>query len=744
MPISDEHVNLLKRQGDLITRLKTIIASQQQALEQLGVADAHESQQTADADGYDSGCEADHKSLADAATRSLERVRHAPISDEEKKEANIDWSEPSEEEERNFMATKPWLGAMAMPDGFEFGKTDGMPDVTLELDHIYGYRAKACRNNIAWVDEETIVFPAAGVGVVHNIRTRKQIFCREHTDDIVSLAYHPTRRIVATGELGKTPAIVVWDVTTGQPLSVLKGFHRRAVVSVSFSADGSKIASVGLDDDHSIAVYDWAAGSLLATSKGDTNRILDIQNNTSKDADPQSEWVTVGVKHTYFWTLDGGSLSSKRGLLGRMGEYKTFMTVGFTTLYTVVGTSDGEMYLYEKNKLTKVIDAHQKHLYSLKGTGGDTLYSGGSDGFVCKWNMNSLKKEASVNLNKFEAADVMANTTNAVRAIDFRENDGRILVGTQTSSIYTVNLNSSSVECCISGHYDAPKTNGELWGIAAHPTKAYFVTAGDDSSVRVWDVEERRVLHRFQLKEPALCVAWCPDASQIAVGLQNGAVQVLNYDSRNGFDEYKLVRRHNKRVQCIQYSPCGKYLAAGSADNTVSLYDVERSYRTMGMCRGNNSVILHVDFSADSKYIQTCSQSYELLFYEVADQNQYTKSRDLKNEKWATFTSILGWDVQGIWPKDSDGSDVNSVAKSRGERYLATVEDTGLVKVFNYPCVGGGLDRRGSLVRRPNSHQAKGHSSHVTNVAWGVGDKYLFTSGGGDLCAFQWKVVQQA
>eukprot|EP00760_Papus_ankaliazontas_P022792 PhM_4_TR19009/c0_g1_i1/m.5105 len=118
MPISDEHVNLLKRQGDLITRLKTIIASQQQALEQLGVADAHESQQTADADGYDSGCEADHKSLADAATRSLERTRHAPISDEEKKEANIDWSEPSEEEERNFMATKPWLGAMAPPSNW--------------------------------------------------------------------------------------------------------------------------------------------------------------------------------------------------------------------------------------------------------------------------------------------------------------------------------------------------------------------------------------------------------------------------------------------------------------------------------------------------------------------------------------------------------------------------------------------------------------------------------------------------
>lgn len=37
----------------------------------------------------------------------------------------------------------------------------------------------------------------------------------------------------------------------------LSGFHKRAVTTLSFSPDGRHLASVGCDDDHSIAVYDW-------------------------------------------------------------------------------------------------------------------------------------------------------------------------------------------------------------------------------------------------------------------------------------------------------------------------------------------------------------------------------------------------------------------------------------------------------------------------------------------------------
>lgn len=46
---------------------------------------------------------------------------------------------------------------------------------------------------------------------------------------------------------------------------LLSGYHKRAVVALSFSPDGRHLASLGCDDDHSIAIYDWR-NSLLKVS----------------------------------------------------------------------------------------------------------------------------------------------------------------------------------------------------------------------------------------------------------------------------------------------------------------------------------------------------------------------------------------------------------------------------------------------------------------------------------------------
>jgi len=268
----------------------------------------------------------------------------------------------------------------------------------------------------------------------------------------------------------------------------------------------------------------------------------------------------------------------------------------------------------------------------------------------------------------------------------------------------------------------------------------HFVLLFLSKAFRIRDIAERSLKARFQLKADARSAAWAPNGTDIAVGLTNGTIQVLRY-VRGNLEEKKSISKKDKRVQCLSYSLCGKFLAAGTADNVVLLFDAGAEYRFLKEFTGNSSVINHVDFSSDSKFLQTCSQSYELLFYDTITGSQFTKSRELKDQTWATFTSILGWDVQGIWPAESDGSDINCVAKSGNSKYLASAEDSGLVKVFNYPCVGGGLNKQGKLVRRPESQNNTGHSSHVTSVAWTQQDQFVVSTGGNDLCVFQWKVV---
>ena len=53
-----------------------------------------------------------------------------------------------------------------------------------------------------------------------------------------SLALHPERSLVATGQVGKEPYVCVWDTFSVQTVSLLKDGHSHGVACLAFSADG--------------------------------------------------------------------------------------------------------------------------------------------------------------------------------------------------------------------------------------------------------------------------------------------------------------------------------------------------------------------------------------------------------------------------------------------------------------------------------------------------------------------------
>lgn len=80
-----------------------------------------------------------------------------------------------------------------------------------------------------------------------------QEFFDLHQDDVVALAIHPNRNIVATGQMAaqgraKMVDVFVWDVSSQQVLAQLTGFHRRAVNCLQFSPKGGKLLTIGQDD----------------------------------------------------------------------------------------------------------------------------------------------------------------------------------------------------------------------------------------------------------------------------------------------------------------------------------------------------------------------------------------------------------------------------------------------------------------------------------------------------------------
>eukprot|EP00057_Strongylocentrotus_purpuratus_P018650 XP_011673124.1 PREDICTED: echinoderm microtubule-associated protein-like 6 [Strongylocentrotus purpuratus] len=262
------------------------------------------------------------------------------------------------------------------------------PGQELVLQHIHGYRGYDCRNNLHYLnDGADIVYHAAGAGIVQNLKKGSQSFYLEHTDDIICLTVnqHPKYpNVIATGQIGETPAVNVWNAETKETLSLIRGFHTKGVCSVNFSASGKLLLTVGIDQNHSFAVWRWQDGSRIASGVGHTKRIFMAEFRPDSD----SQFVTVGVKHVKFWTVAGSQLLGKRGLLKRSGtnpqesKMQTMLSIAFgANETTFTGSMCGDVYVWKGHMLAKVVTrAHQDAVFTLYTTLKDGLIvSGGKE-----------------------------------------------------------------------------------------------------------------------------------------------------------------------------------------------------------------------------------------------------------------------------------------------------------------------------------------------------------------------------
>lgn len=180
------------------------------------------------------------------------------------------------------------------------------PTVKMEIDWVHGYRSRDSRNNIGLLIDGSLAYHAAALGIVYNPQEHSQRYFNMHTDDVTAIAFSPDKRHVATGEIGPKPILCIWDAITMQLIHKFQGKLFKGIQALAFSPSGKTLAGVGMDDDHSVAVYNVETGALLGTEKGDKAWIIDLSFKNDQT------FATSGVKHFKEWTV-GATLTSKRG-----------------------------------------------------------------------------------------------------------------------------------------------------------------------------------------------------------------------------------------------------------------------------------------------------------------------------------------------------------------------------------------------------------------------------------------------
>ena len=163
-----------------------------------------------------------------------------------------------------------------------------------------------------------------------------------------------------------------------------------------------------------------------------------------------------------------------------------------------------------------------------------------------------------------------------------------------------ITLPCIDIKCFCKGH-----AQGELWALAPSPVNTNVVaTASDDKTVRLWDLQQKRILKCRQLSASIRSCAFSVDAKQLACGLSDGKLVILNVEG-----EMKVVHETKDKftevLHEMKYSPDGKYLAVGSNDTTVYILSTQNYQKVVAKFTKNSSSITHLDWSKDSRFVLT-------------------------------------------------------------------------------------------------------------------------------------------
>ena len=548
-----------------------------------------------------------------------------------------------------------------------------------------------------------------------------------------------------------------------------------------------------------------------------------------EDTSPKEDATGSGESWKRTWSQEAGAFMKKQDPKAGAGadgiEVQDVLCVEFLMNGNVVtGMASGDMYVWKPGgggsggggKVNAQMQADRRvlmpgsdpskprvraHLHSLQvlqlraertGKGNEAswvLLSGGGGGKVKVW--RDLDGEVPIFKHEIElprdpgarAKAGAAQQPPAVKAIDCFPGDDDFVVGTDKCDVYKIRLTSKgggsytdTSTLLVKGHRD------DLHGVDAHPTlEGIFASACESDKVYIWDATAKSLVGAASLKGGrATAVHFRADAKHLAVGTAEGRVYVFREVNDWSGESLRLtkvsemgtwpIRDCISKISEVRYSPDMRTLAVASHDQYIDLYDASDSrYMRLARCKGHSSSVCHLDWSVDSKLLQSQCNSYELLYWNVdrgdapsgwavgqpspfpdmRKQRLYGRqvTDEQRDTEWATWTCNFGFDVLGIWPPGYDNTDINMVCRSPplksdpNRRYIAAADDRGGVLVFNYPTV----------VARQPFHWQHGHSSHVSNVRWltytdddGNEQLRLISAGGHDRALFQWKVKQLA
>lgn len=296
--------------------------------------------------------------------------------------------------------------------------------------------------------------------------------------------------------------------------------HSDYVSAVAWSPDGKRIASAS--GDHTVQVEDAVGGGHVLTFRGHASDVACLS-----------------------WSPDGK--------------------------YIVSGSIDGTILVWDATSGNRIYtyDGHSDAVFDVAWSpDGSRIASASNDGSVQIW-------DAFTGTHVISYVSTLSGRLRRSPwyAVAWSPDGKRIAIGGEGDAVV---LDSTTGK--VMGYYG--NSSGEVHSLTWSPDGTFLAIGRDDTTVQIWNVARTTNVYTFMSHNASvLAVAWSPNGKRIASGDANGLVLVWDaltgnhvYTYRGHADFYPGHFTSGQAVDAVAWSPDGQYIASGSNDMTVQVW----------------------------------------------------------------------------------------------------------------------------------------------------------------------------
>lgn len=375
-----------------------------------------------------------------------------------------------------------------------------------------------------------------------DVATRANSTTLRANSPVTSVAYSSDGSVIATGTWFRN--VKLWNATTGRNTDTFND-HRARIRAVSFSPDGTTLASASVDG--TVVLRDLAAGNVIAIA---------------------GHWGTVGGMAS---SPDGATLASfnssfgsgvkiwdtaKRQLITTLRRYGLpISSISISHDGTILGMAAGHsVFLWDLDTHTVSAQLDYDNVPSAVSVSPDgaVLAAGGWPGWVKLWNFKTQ-----------EHTNEVSGLSAGVKVLEFSPDGNMLASGLNNGEIRTWDMATGETAAVLEG-----LTSSVL--SMSFSSDGTELSAGSFSeSVMVWDLATGTPI-ATRMPELFDGVAFSPDQTMFATG-SYGIVRLFEMSTGEILSTFD---GHAHTVSSVLFSPDGKTLASGSYDGTILFWDL--------------------------------------------------------------------------------------------------------------------------------------------------------------------------